>query len=55
MLGIFIKTNSSYRESHKTWHNGERPESLQKADVERLSEKKVSALINWTSHALPNS
>lgn len=40
MLGIFIKTNSSYGESHKTWHNRERPKILQKAIVKRLLEKK---------------
>lgn len=41
MLGIFIKTNSSYGESHKTWHNGERPRILQKAIVKRVLEKKL--------------
>lgn len=41
MLGIFIKTNSSYGESHKTWHNGECPKILQKAIVKRLLEKKI--------------
>lgn len=41
MLGIFIKTNSSYGKSHKTWHNGERPNVLQKAIVKRLLGKKI--------------
>lgn len=52
MLGIFIKTNSSYGESHKTWHKWDRLKILQKAAVKGLLEKKKSTLINQTSHTL---
>lgn len=52
MLGIFIKTNSSYGESHKTWHKWDPLKILQKAVVKELLKKKTSTLISQTSHTL---